>query len=329
MIDLTQPEVKLALQVVGQGADVAQQVRTAMADRNLTKDDLSPVTVADFASQALAARAMQRVTPGVALVGEESADELRTDEGAEVRKLVAEFVAKFDVEATEASVCDWIDYGTAEPNDCFWTLDPIDGTKGYLRGGQYAVAFALIKNGQVELGALGCPNLGEGCAPDMGKGVTLLAQRGQGSWLSVAGSDFQQVHVSSRSNIADARVMRSVEDSHTNASQIDALNAALGVTAEPVRMDSQAKYSVLAVGGGDLLFRLLNPGREDYKECIWDQAAGAIILEEAGGRITDLRGKALDFGQGRKLLKNTGVLASNGTFHEAALAAIAEVCTLP
>jgi 3'(2'), 5'-bisphosphate nucleotidase len=123
--------------------------------------------------------------------------------------------------------------------------------------------------------------------------------------------------------------MRSAEDSHTNAGAIDALAARLGIEAEPVRMDSQAKYAVLAAGGGELLFRLLNPGREDYKECIWDQAAGAIILEEAGGRITDLKGRPLDFTRGRKLTANTGVFASNGPLHEAGLEAIAEVCTLP
>ena len=128
------------------------------------------------------------------------------------------------------------------------------------------------------------------------------------------------------SDIAKARVMRSMEDGHTNAAQIDAIDKVLGIQAEPVRMDSQAKYAVLAAGGGEFIFRLLNAGKEDYKECIWDQAAGAIILEEAGGKITDLKGAPLDFTQGRKLVANTGVLASNGTLHDAGLKAVAEVC---
>ena len=41
----------------------------------------------------------------------------------------------------------------------YWTLDPIDGTKGFLRGDQYAVALGLIDDGEVILGVLGCPNL--------------------------------------------------------------------------------------------------------------------------------------------------------------------------
>lgn len=329
MINTATPEVELALKIVRQGASMAQRVLTAMAIRNLTKSDFSPVTVADFASQALAAHALKSAFPDVPLVGEESARDLRGDEAAaEMRALVAEFVSKVIPEATESSVCDWIDYGNAEPDGTFWTIDPIDGTKGYLRGGQYAVAVALIQDGEVQLGALSCPNLGDNCQPDMGLGATIIAKRGEGAWLSVAGEDFTPLKVSDCADIAKARVMRSVEDSHTNAGQIDAIDKVLGVEAEPVRMDSQAKYAVLAAGGGEMLFRLLNPGREDYKECIWDQAAGSIILEEAGGKITDLKGQPLDFTQGRKLTANTGVFASNGKFHDAGLKAIAEVCDL-
>ena len=55
-------------------------------------------------------------------------------------------------------------------------------------------------------------------------------------------------------------------------------------------MDSQAKYAVLAAGGGDVNLRLLSPSRPDYREKIWDQAAGSIVVEEAGGRVSDLNG---------------------------------------
>lgn len=328
MIDTTLPEVETALKIVRQGAAMAQRVLASMAVQNLTKSDFSPVTVADFASQALAARTLLEVFPDTPLVGEENSDALRADEGAEVRKVVTDFVGTVAPGATEDDVCDWIDRGKGEPGERFWTLDPIDGTKGYLRGGQYAVAVALVEHGQVVLGALGCPNLGDNCQPDMGLGATLLARRGKGAWLSVAGGEFQPLRVSECDDITQARVMRSAEDSHTNAGLIDAIDKRLGVVADPVRMDSQAKYAVLAAGGGELLFRLLNPGREDYKECIWDQAAGAIILEEAGGKITDLKGAPLDFTQGRKLVANTGVFASNGTLHDLGLEAIAEVCDL-
>ena len=119
--------------------------------------------------------------------------------------------------------------------------------------------------------------------------------------------------------------MRSFESGHTDVSKIDEIASALGVAVDPVRMDSQAKYSVLAVGEGEVILRLLSPKMPNYQEKIWDQAAGAIVLEEAGGRISDLDGKALDFTQGRKLINNRGVLATNGFLHEAALKALRDV----
>ncbi len=105
----------------------------------------------------------------------------------------------------------------------------------------------------------------------------------------------------------------------------DALIETLGSEAPPVLMDSQAKYSALASGRADLLFRLPTPSRPDYKEKIWDQAAGSIVLEESGGRVTDLAGRPLDFSRGRTLQGNTGVLASNGSLHERALKAVREL----
>lgn len=326
MLDTAHPEVATALQIVRQGASMAQRVLASMAMQNLTKSDFSPVTVADFASQALAAHTLREAGNILPLVGEENSAALRAESGAEVRKLVAEFVGKIVPGASEDDVCNWIDEGTGEPSGRYWTLDPIDGTKGYLRGGQYAVALALIEDGEIQIGALSCPNLGDNCQPDMGLGATIIAKRGEGAWLSVAGEAFTRLHVSDCADISKARVMRSMEDGHTNAGQIDAIDKVLGIQAEPVRMDSQAKYAVLAAGGGEFIFRLLHAGNENYKECIWDQAAGVIILEEAGGKITDLKGAPLDFTQGRKLEANTGVFASNGKMHDAGLKALAEVC---
>ena len=98
------------------------------------------------------------------------------------------------------------------------------------------------------------------------------------------------------------------------------LNLGLGVN--PVLMDSQAKYGLLAAGNGELIFRLLSPSQPGYQEKIWDQAAGSILVEEAGGTVTDLKGARLDFAQGRTLRNNLGVLASNGHLHDRALSAV-------
>ena len=297
-----------------------------MAIANLTKSDLSPVTVADFAVQALAAHALEQAFPGEPLVAEETSQELR--ENDEVMDAVVQFVATATPEADRDAVCDWIDRGAGSPAGRYWVMDPVDGTKGYLRGGQYAIALARMRDGQVELGVFGCPNLGAGCVPEScGGGVLVVAARGEGAWHTPLNEDagFEPMHVSDCTDAAHARMLRSYEASHTNAQQVDEVARALGLEAEPVLMDSMAKYAVLGAGNGELLVRLLSPKRPDYREKIWDQAAGSIIVEEAGGRITDLAGRPLDFAQGRTLANNRGILASNGRLHEAALKAVAQV----
>jgi len=247
-----------------------------------------------------------------------------------MRSKKRERAARFVPESTPERVCEWIDRGAADPAKRFWTLDPIDGTKGFIRGDQYAVALALVENGEVKIGVLGCPNLTDGYISEPGgAGSLTIAVRGEGTWLtSIADSgqdDWKQIQGSPRANPAEARLMRSFESGHTDVSKIDEIASALGVVVDPVRMDSQAKYSVLAAGAGEVILRLLSPKMPNYQEKIWDQAAGSIVLEEAGGRISDLDGKPLDFSVGRKLVNNRGVLATNGVLHEAALKALKEV----
>ena len=157
--------------------------------------------------------------------------------------------------------------------------------------------------------------------------MLVLAVRGQGCWLKPLDGvgDFRQLRVSQVRHPSEARVLRSFEKGHTNAYALGQIMQAMASNAEPVLMDSQAKYAVLAGGGGDLLFRLLSSEQPGYREKIWDQAAGSIVVEEAGGRVTDLAGRPLNFAAGRTLLHNRGVLASNGLLHDVALDAVRRV----
>jgi 3'(2'), 5'-bisphosphate nucleotidase len=311
-----------ATAIVAEAAKLARTIQRELVTPALIKGDKSPVTVADFAVQALVSYRLHHFLGDAVLVGEENADELRSQSGRETLELVTQFVQTALPEAKADDVCQWIDRGGAEPTDSFWTLDPIDGTKGFLRHEQYAIALAQIEHGAVQIGALGCPEL----ASDTGKpGVVLTAVRGEGSWqvpLDRLQATPQTLLVSSTSDRTQARLLRSVESGHTDIGGIDQLLASLGSTVSPVPMDSQAKYAVLAAGDGEIVVRMLSPDRPDYREKIWDQAAGSIIVEEAGGRVTDLDGKPLDFSLGRTLAANRGVLATNGHLHGAALDAV-------
>ncbi|MCC7130258.1 MAG: 3'(2'),5'-bisphosphate nucleotidase [Anaerolineae bacterium UTCFX2] len=328
MFNTHTPEVQFAIQAVQQAALLVRQVQAELVSPALTKDDRSPVTVADFASQALVARLLSQAFADDPLVAEEDSAALLAQGSEQDLQLVTQFVTRVTGPADPRQVCAWIDRGRADSASRFWTLDPIDGTKGFLRGDQYVVALALIQGGQVQIGALGCPNLVDGQTPNFnGSGSLVIAVRGEGAWTTSLESPgaFQPLRVSVQSDPSQARVLRSFESGHTNLSQIDRFTEALEIHAAPLRMDSQAKYAVLAAGGGDLLLRLIAPSKPDYREKIWDQAAGALVLEQAGGRISDLDGKNLDFSAGRMLANNRGVLASNGTLHAPALATLAQI----
>lgn len=327
MLNINNPELKFAIDVVRQASLLVKQVQSELVTDSLTKNDHSPVTVADFAAQALVAHHLMDAFPEDPLVAEEDAAALRSINERDRLAWVVYFVKQYIPETTPDKVCKWIDLGTAKTATSYWTLDPIDGTKGFLRREQYAVALALVVNGQVRIGVLGCPNLSEGRIHDIGgPGSLVAAQRGQGTWTTPLDKegDFVQLHVSDVSAPSEARFLRSLESDHTNISQLDVVADKMGVQAQPVQLDSQAKYAMLAAGEGDLYFRLINPKKPDYKEKIWDQAAGSLVAEEAGGQVTDLDGKALNFKLGRTLANNRGVLASNGKLHQAALQALKE-----
>jgi 3'(2'), 5'-bisphosphate nucleotidase len=89
-----------------------------------------------------------------------------------------------------------------------------------------------------------------------------------------------------------------------------------------VRIDSQAKYGAIGSGLADVYVR---PRRGDYRERIWDHAAGAAVVAGAGGRVTDLDGRDLDFSTGSRLEDNRGVLATNGLVHDLVLQALRAV----
>ncbi len=285
----------------------------------LEKADKSPVTVCDLAIQALISRRLAEQFPNDALVGEESNDVFADEAGQKLLDQVTQFVQRFEPSETRTSVAAWIERGRDEGDENrYWVLDPVDGTKGFLRRQQYAIALGLTIDKQPVLGALGCP-----CWED---GTVYFASQGEGAFsIPLHRMDLTSIHVSDVSDASLARVLRSVEKGHTNVGQIDYIVEKLNIQTDPVSIDSQVKYGVLASGGAEILLRLISPKMPNYKEKIWDQCAGVVVLQEAGGKVTDLDGKPLDFTHGRTLAENRGVCATNGKIHSAVLDAIASV----
>jgi len=326
-------EKQHAYQAIVQAAVLCRRVQGDMVNPTAAeKADLSPVTVADYASQAVICKGLSNAFPGDPVVAEETSEALRAPDQAGMSDQVAHYVRTCLPAARPADACNWIDHGGADPGPRFWTLDPIDGTKGFLRGEQYAVALALIVDGQVQVGALACPNLPLDLAqPDGLCGVVFLAVRGQGAEMILLPEEDQAledarstrpISVAPLDDLSAARFVESIESGHTDHAAHESLARALGITQPSVRLDSQAKYGIVARGDAAIYLRLPSPRTPDYRERIWDHAAGALIIEEAGGRVTDILGSDLDFGQGRRLEKNRGIVASNGYVHAAILEAI-------
>jgi 3'(2'), 5'-bisphosphate nucleotidase len=316
-------ELETAVAAVREAGRLCRAVQAEVDPGALTKQDLSPVTVADFGSQALICRALRDAFPDDPIIGEEDAAILREPAQAGMLERVIDHVGKLRPAADADRICDWIDLGGAkEYSPRFWTLDPIDGTKGFLRGGQYAIALALVIDGQVAAAVLGCPNLGPTLDADRGEGSLFTALKDGGAWeMPLAGpGDPVPVEVSPQADPSSIRFCESVETAHSSHGDTARIAARLTIKAEPVRLDSQAKYAVVARGEAEAYLRLPRDGK--YREKIWDHAAGLLVVTEAGGRVTDITGRDLDFSLGYRLEENRGVVATNTAVHDDVLGAI-------
>ena len=198
-------------------------------------------------------------------------------------------------------------------------LDPVDGTKGFLRGEHFAVALGLVCGGHPTLGVLGCPNLhvatSESPEAVDGQGVIVAAEAGQG--CATGGMEGLLTPVKRSTCDGLVRVCTSVEAAHTDHTAVDAAMHALGREWTGVRLDSQAKYGLLARDQADAYLRLPRPRRTvcraDLGPCRWRTGGHG-----SGTTVTDISGKPLDFGHGRGLEQNTGVIAAAPEIHSAA-----------
>ena len=319
----TDDEYAAAVAAVRAAAELCTRTQGRLiAGDTLTKGDDSPVTVADFAAQAVVCAELAERLGSFDLVGEEDAADLRDEARVALRDGVVELVVRqIGRSVTAGTVLDWIGLGGADgTTDRFWTLDPIDGTKGFVRGDQYAIALALIEHDEVVLGVLGCPNLPN---PDGSRGAVFAAGDGRCvAWYGAA-SEPVGVSVARPGSLAAARVCESVESGHSDHEQSARIVERLGIEVEPYRIDSQCKYAAVARGDASIYLRL--PTRADYREKIWDHAAGKLVVEQAGGRVTDVTGASFDFGHGRRLEQNRGVIATDGSFHDEVVAAVVSV----
>ncbi len=319
-------ELSAAVSAVEKACDFSRQVQADLVpDEAVEKRDGSPVTIADLGVQTIVISELKNTFPDALFTAEEDLEEI--SRGDALIEKVSGHLRPYFSEITEEDVISIIGQGAYDggKEKRFWTLDPVDGTKGFLRKDQYAVALALIEDGEVLLGVLGCPNLPAGPLEEAeDAGTVFYAAGGMGAYMKPLSLDSViRISVSDHKSTSETRFLESVEPSHSSHAASARIADMLNITREPVRIDSQCKYGVLARGDASLYLRL--PVRKDYREKIWDHAAGYVIVTEAGGKVTDCSGKKLDFSLGRTLDDNAGIIGSNGKIHDQVLEVVRKV----
>lgn len=284
------------------------------------KSDASPVTAADLALQALLVLGLRERYGSESIVGEESTAVFSAAGGSEFRASVHALVRSVRPELPAEEIDDAIDRGRGDGlSDVQWVIDPIDGTRGYLGGQQYCTCLALVRERVVVFGAAGCPRLGED-----GRFFASCLGRGTWAWEGIRPSGLGRKARARAERRDPAIVCQSRYISERAHRRMRLMGDALAAPLESRLVDSQCKFVLVAGGDADLAMRL--PSREPSAgvDMVWDYAGAMLMVEEAGGHMTDCDGAALRFGRGRAIEGNRGILAAAPWLHRAAIEALPE-----
>lgn len=332
-------ELSTAIDAVRRAALFCHKIRTENRIRPLTKLDGSPVTNADFGSQAIIVKSLRSKFTADPIMAEETASVTDFQSSHEFTDELLQ-----DLELANASFPsidslvntinrDSVDSNGSAPNadswrKRYWVIDPIDGTKGYLKGGQYAVALGLVENGEVTVAVVACP---EFKIPGRHEhGWILFAQIGKGAFAVPLNEDSEPIAIHVGSNQPGDSLIMCESLNHSPHGTSGQVAAALGIVEQNIsKMDSQAKYAAVACGIADMYLRL--PTSASYREAVWDHAAGVLIITEAGGTVSDIDGQPLvwtdsrDWDGNHRFAQGRGVVVTNGQVHVAVLNAIRDV----
>lgn len=261
------------LEIAGRLAAEAGELSLRYRDGDLQVEhkarDEGPVTIADRAASELIVAGITAGFPADVVISEENADDVRRRTASRV-----------------------------------WFIDPIDGTKDYIRGEDgFCVMIGLALDQRPVLGAVFQPVSRR----------LFVAGPGGGAWMIAPGAAPARIRCSAVGALADARLVAS--KSHRSGA-VDQVKSALGISDELNIGSIGLKLALIAAGERDLY---VNP---TSKCSAWDTCGPEAILQEAGGRLTDIDGQPLRYD-----LPGThhprGLMASNGAVHDAAVGKLA------
>ena len=277
------------------------------------KSDASPVTLADYGAQALICRALRRRFPEDGVIAEEGGEaflSLPPAERAQAVRLVARLLGE---PVTEDDFFRWLTHGRNVRADRTWVIDPIDGTEGFINGRAYAVCAGTLVEGQPVDGIIGAP-----VSPLDEKG-TLFYTEGGKAWAEPLelsdGASPRELHVSDRVDPQSLRAVESYVMGRRSREIADRVYGEAGLDARRIkRYDGMVKYALVAAGAAEVYVRGPRDTRKNPHK-IWDHVAGTALVRAAGGQVTGLDGRAVDFSQGSELRNTLGLLISNGVVH--------------
>jgi len=181
--------------------------------------------------------------------------------------------------------------------DRVWLIDPMDGTKNFIqRDGDFAVQIGLSVSGEVVAGAVYQP----------ARDVLYRAVHGDGAWIEMNGGSAQRMSVSART---DPKEMVMASSRSHRSPRMQRVVSEFGFKNEVRRGSVGVKIGLITEQQADLYMHL-SPSTKQ-----WDTCAPQIILEEAGGRLTDLFGQPLRY-NGVRVDNQNGIVATNGASHE-------------
>lgn len=300
-------EINAALPAVAAACGLCVAAGETATAKAWEKDDGSPVTAADYAAQFVLTKAIREVFPQDEILAEETPRSLSGERGEEMLANILRLLP----ETGKSEFLETLGEGGGDANaGRFWTVDPIDGTAGFISGGQFAVAAALVEDGVPAVGLLGCPGLG----------IILFASRENGLYRTrTDGSGAERMGIP-KPRKEKTVLCETARGSRGTYLQSEKIRDGLPRRTETVRMDSQCKYALLAGGEADVFVRVPNAGGR--KESVWDHAAGAAIVSGVGGKVSDFDGEALDFSHGKTLRRNRGIVAAGREIHGEVISAI-------
>jgi len=304
---------------VFQAVDLARRVRQLALDHS-DKGGNDPVTIADYGIQALLLRAMHTHFPDDGIIAEEDSAHFFELVSPEQQALIAELLSDVLGEAVRiADIAHWLDYGQNRVCSRMWTVDPIDGTRGYVSGRRYSVAIGLLVDHQPTAGLLACaeyPN-------DAGHGVLFYTQDGAAYAQPLNGERTpRRIHVSEVDNPARLHTVLSTDAIDIDQPRVEPVLAAAHIESKFDYVDGQDKYAMVAAGDVDFYLRPVRPEFRPHN--IWDHVPGVAIVQAAGGVVSDLDGEPLDFSRGRTLPKQ-GVMVSSARAFPLVLDAVRSV----